>query len=136
MPEAFSSSSCVICGQSEETVEHLLYQCPLKLAVWQTIWEEHFPAAALSPMVVHNALFRLRFPQKHTQAPSVPTSAIIAAIITSIWRAHWSTVFDAQPFLVNQFCKVCASSYTRHTMKLFSPQNKHIGLYLLFVLIK
>jgi hypothetical protein len=28
MPEAFSSSSCVICGQSEETIERLLYQCP------------------------------------------------------------------------------------------------------------
>jgi hypothetical protein len=101
MPETFSSSSCVICGESEGAIEHLLYQCPLKLAVWQTIWEEHFPATIFSPMVVHNALFRLQFPQKHTQALSVPTSAIIAAIITSIWRVHWFAVFDAQPFLVN-----------------------------------
>lgn len=42
MPEVFSFPSCITCGQSEETIEHFLYQCPLKLTVWQHIWEEHF----------------------------------------------------------------------------------------------
>lgn len=35
MPATFSDACCPICSVNEETLEHFLYQCPVKLAVWR-----------------------------------------------------------------------------------------------------
>ncbi|KAG2221241.1 hypothetical protein INT45_012362, partial [Circinella minor] len=54
------STSCLFCN-SPDSLCHFLYSCPVKWAVWHTIWFDLL-LYTLTINDVHHAIFSLRFP--------------------------------------------------------------------------
>lgn len=46
----------MICLSPDEIQDHLLFDCPRKLAVWQTLWSIYFPDATCTAYDFHKAL--------------------------------------------------------------------------------
>ncbi|EIE83350.1 hypothetical protein G6F46_003343 [Rhizopus delemar] len=98
MPAAFLDACCPICRVNEDTLEHFLYQCPVKLVVWRTSWSRFTNPTEFNVDRVQNALFCLKFPPKVSSSSQGPPSTIIGHTLMGIWRAHWAFIFDSVPF--------------------------------------
>ncbi|KAI7860247.1 hypothetical protein BDC45DRAFT_529861 [Circinella umbellata] len=77
------STSCLFCN-SPDSLCHFLYSCPVKWAVWHTIWFDLL-LYTLTINNVHHAIFSLRFPYNPS---SLDTHTIVACIMHGIWSAH------------------------------------------------
>ncbi|KAI7875645.1 uncharacterized protein EV154DRAFT_569465 [Mucor mucedo] len=98
IPSYFQSPVCPICCTKDESIEHFLYKCPLKMVSGMNSWENYF-STPFSIEAIHEAIFELQFPQNNQASRHIEPAIIIASIITSIWRIHWTFVFNTVPFL-------------------------------------
>ncbi|KAI8970690.1 hypothetical protein BDB01DRAFT_731567, partial [Pilobolus umbonatus] len=96
-PEYFVSNLCRCCSNSIETIEHFIYECPLKYSVWLSIWNEYFPPNS-NFHTLNDVIFKLTL-SASTTSSILPSGAIISCILLGIWRAHWRTIFDDTPFV-------------------------------------
>lgn len=98
IPMVVSTPFCVVCSMSLiETDHHFVYECPLKLMVWQELWPSFFDVP-FSTDLLKQALFELNFPPAST-ANNLPPSVCIGHTLLAVWRSHFNFVFNEQPFL-------------------------------------
>ncbi|KAI8051844.1 hypothetical protein BDF21DRAFT_482273 [Thamnidium elegans] len=87
-----------ICSQQTiDTENHFIFECSLKLIVWQELWPSFFDVP-FSIDVLKQALFDLKFPQS-SATNSLPPSMCTGHTILAIWRSHFNFVFNEQLFL-------------------------------------
>jgi endonuclease/exonuclease/phosphatase family metal-dependent hydrolase len=98
-PSYFVSASCPICLESEDTFDHFLFACPMKLEVWATCWYQYFGTPFFSLNNIAAALLRLEFPPLLPHVVQLDPGAIIGACLLGIWRCHWSLIYSDVPFL-------------------------------------
>ena len=107
MPSVVNSSICSICSSStaEETVSHFLFACPLKLAVWRSVFNvyianvSHLPSVEFVDLLQSVLLSSRLYPRLHTtHLPELSTQQIFACCLLCIWRSHWDFVFNTKPF--------------------------------------
>ncbi|KAI8643461.1 hypothetical protein BD408DRAFT_414951 [Parasitella parasitica] len=87
IPEFFPTPSCALCSQSNDTLDHFLFSCPIKLTVWQLIQQRHLPflASSLTSFDLHLLLTTLRFP---TDFPQSATNFEIKYTLYSYSQIH------------------------------------------------
>ncbi|KAI8360749.1 hypothetical protein EDC96DRAFT_445189, partial [Choanephora cucurbitarum] len=97
IPSFFPSATCLLCGIEEDTLEHFLWLCPIKLTVWSFIWSLYFDASS-STEALSYAITSLKFPALTSHYANTNSSSIFGSTLLSIWRAHWAFVFSDIPF--------------------------------------
>ena len=101
MPDSFPFSACLLCNLPLENLDHFVFSCPIKLAVWQSVWNLFFEGTvdlSQNALPVKQAVFALHFPPLQSSTTTRYASVVIGSTIHSLWRAHWSFVFDSRPF--------------------------------------
>jgi len=107
MPSVVDSSICSICSSStaEDTVSHFLFSCPLKLAVWRSVFNMYIadvsrlPSAEFVVLMQSILLFSCPYLRvRTTLLPELSTHQIFACCLLCIWRSHWNFVFHSRPF--------------------------------------
>ncbi|KAL9536488.1 hypothetical protein MBANPS3_012616, partial [Mucor bainieri] len=110
------SPSCAICHAPQETMDHFLFSCPVKLAVWQQVHRDHLDTDdSISPLDLHLLLFTFR--SSHVHSPSA--LRIIAATLESIWLSHWSFIFNDTPFTTTTVLALVAQKIRRSNQESF-----------------
>lgn len=91
----FPTPHCPVCLSESEDLEHFLFSCPRKWAIWRALWIDRLLD---NPSIesVRSAVFELQFPP---DPPTISSSQVIACILEAICRCHWKLVFDYVPFL-------------------------------------
>ncbi|CEP18787.1 hypothetical protein [Parasitella parasitica] len=117
MPEFFPSPSCAICSDSDDTLDHFLFSCPLKRSVWHTIQQRHLPflSAPWTSVDLHLLLTTVRFPVFPLQSALL----VIAATLESIWTSHWSFIFSDTPFTLDSVLSLVESKLLRYRQESF-----------------
>lgn len=96
IPAHFVSAKCLFRPQVLDSLYHFVFECPIKLAVWEHVWSAYF-IPPLSFSNVSRALFQLQHPQCQPWV-SISASTVIGHTLYSIWRSRWAFVFDGVPF--------------------------------------
>ncbi|KAI8968757.1 hypothetical protein BDB01DRAFT_704303, partial [Pilobolus umbonatus] len=100
-PNYFTSPYCHHCAEVEEDLIHFLIACPLKLAVWKNSLTTFFPDTPFSKYMLQIVLLQIEpihWPLLSPVAASLSLFQIVGSIQHSIWKSHWSSVFDNLPF--------------------------------------
>ncbi|OAD70417.1 hypothetical protein PHYBLDRAFT_171169 [Phycomyces blakesleeanus NRRL 1555(-)] len=110
VPTAFPSATCSLCGTTDESQDHFLFTCPLKLPLWETFWHTHF---GFSPQTsdIHNALYKFTFPPPLD--PTLEPASIFGSALLAVWRHHWAFVFDQAPFIATDAITTANSLLSR-----------------------
>ncbi|KAI8986365.1 hypothetical protein BDB01DRAFT_720320, partial [Pilobolus umbonatus] len=93
----FTSSYCPHCAEVEEDLIHFLIAFPLKLAVWINFLTIFFPDTPFSQYMLQIAA-------------SLSLIQIVGSIQRSIWKSHWSSVFDDFPFTSPLVSNICSKN--------------------------
>jgi hypothetical protein len=66
------------------------------MAIWQPALSKYLTIQNWTPVLVEN----LFYPKPPVHQPLVDLSAVLllSAIMAMIWKHHWKTVIDAEPF--------------------------------------
>ncbi|XP_018436376.1 uncharacterized protein LOC108808772 [Raphanus sativus] len=86
--------SCPRCGDSEETINHLLFECPLALQVWALSDYSSLPDYFPSTSVYQN--MNLLFRRKRNVAYMEPLIENFPWILWYIWKARNEKVFNGK----------------------------------------
>jgi hypothetical protein len=90
-------TQCRVCDlAAEEDDQHFLFSCPKKMAIWQPALSKYLAVQNWTPVLVES----LFYPKPPVHQPLVDLSAVLllSAIMAMIWKHHWKTVIDAEPF--------------------------------------
>ncbi|KAI7874382.1 hypothetical protein K492DRAFT_174605 [Lichtheimia hyalospora FSU 10163] len=69
-------------------MDHFLYHCPPKLAVWSRVYQDLLLANCTTDSI-SKSLFRLQFP---TSPPTIASATVISITLECIWKAHWRVI--------------------------------------------
>ncbi|KAG2192911.1 hypothetical protein INT47_011153, partial [Mucor saturninus] len=78
MPAYFPTQVCQLCSHSSETLDQFLFECPLKLPVWQYIWDHYISPPSTDIMRVSLHTFRALLPNM----PLLSESSLLALSAT------------------------------------------------------
>ena len=102
-----SSPTCRLCNTTTENNTHFIFLCPLKQQVWRLVWN-HFSSRDLRPSTF------IHFIHTRDSPLSIFTYKqlfyIFSCTILSIWRSHWSFIFNDTPFIPST-CAISAINY-------------------------
>ncbi|KAI8370310.1 hypothetical protein BD560DRAFT_329629, partial [Blakeslea trispora] len=101
LPASFASPACPLCQHDVETFEHFIFSCPLKLSVWQLVWNTFFVGPvdlSVDNLPLQQSVLSLSFPPLLPSFSTSEASVIIGSTLLCLWRAHWKFIFDAVPF--------------------------------------
>jgi len=92
-------TQCRICNLGTEDDHHFLFACPKKMAIWQPALSKYLAIQNWSPVLMES----LFYPKPPVHQPLVDLSAVLllSAIMAMIWKYHWKTVIDAEPFEID-----------------------------------
>ncbi|OAD72120.1 hypothetical protein PHYBLDRAFT_170015 [Phycomyces blakesleeanus NRRL 1555(-)] len=96
IPTTFPDPSCALCSHPLDNQTHFLFQCPVKLSVWSSIWTLYFAQTA-TPTVLLSGLQSFTFPP--CTDSSLSAASIFGCTLLAIWRHHWLFIFDHVPFV-------------------------------------
>ncbi|CEP18569.1 hypothetical protein [Parasitella parasitica] len=121
MSHLHSSPFCSLCsGQVEEDLNHFLFSCPLKLQVWQSIFQTYISPLTLSDhALVHQLASLLACSDtplpRVEQLPCTSLSAdqIFACTLLAVWQAHWRMICDGILFLPHSVLQRTVLSLSR-----------------------
>ncbi|KAI8635787.1 hypothetical protein BD408DRAFT_398294, partial [Parasitella parasitica] len=117
VPAFFPTSACVLCSHPDDTLDHFLFSCPVKLSVWHTIQYRHLPFLSnpWTSFDLHLLLTTVRF------STDFPSSAllVIAATLESIWISHWSFVFSDTPFTLDSVLSLVETKILKYQQETF-----------------
>ncbi|KAI8142934.1 hypothetical protein BJV82DRAFT_493294, partial [Fennellomyces sp. T-0311] len=88
------SDLCTVCRTQPEDLKHFIFKCLKKKCVWCKMCPDHL-SLNINDQLIQSAIFKLHPPQ---DTRTIPSDAIVDAILLSLWRAHWALFFDQQPF--------------------------------------
>ena len=110
-PSFLTSSHCRICQHPTETLNHFLIWRPKKKQIWpvvqQQLFHTHPPLFAILQTITKNAIVQ-------QQLPSNKFLQICSYILLYIWRAHWATVFNENPFVPQHMATTAINAITTH----------------------
>lgn len=124
IPNTHPSPSCPLCSSSvptEETTDHFLFLCPLKVSIWTEIYHTYISPIGIPqtissfwPQVLSFSLPDY-FQRDGSIAlfPDLCTYQIFACTIQSIWSAHWRFIFDNTPFRPHIICNTISKQLSR-----------------------
>nr|XP_043619869.1 uncharacterized protein LOC122591684 [Erigeron canadensis] len=118
-----SSDLCVFCGESTETVEHVLHSCPFTQAVWEQIclWNQissFFAFGVCDLWKIHQF-----HPHPRTKNRKKALYAVILVTVWSVWKARNDVVFNRlQPrtSTVLEEIKALSLLWIRHRSRLYN----------------
>jgi hypothetical protein len=91
------SDSCSNYFESEDTFDHTLFACPMKLEAWAISSYQYFGTSFFSLDNIA-ATLPLRFPLLLPHVAQLDPGNIIGACLLDIWRCHWSLIYSNIPF--------------------------------------
>ncbi|OBZ81573.1 hypothetical protein A0J61_10378 [Choanephora cucurbitarum] len=131
IPSFFTSALCSLCGTDDDTLEHFLWLCPLKLTVWSSIWSTHFETA-FTLNALSCSILSLEFSTPLKLSLNSKPSEIICSTMSSIWRAHWSFVFSDIPFVPQTVIATASRQIlTSHHESLIKSGTSHVPIFTL-----
>jgi exonuclease III len=97
-PTVHLSPLCVVCSLVDDSIDHFLFECPLKATVWQGIISEFlWPTVTIAD--IRLSLLSLDFYNiRYSQRPRVSSHHIVIIAMSNIWKAHYRLIFDQTPF--------------------------------------
>jgi hypothetical protein len=111
MPNEFPSPCCPHCPSRYQTAKHLALECSSSFVVWQSLWQHHFPDLDFSPDYIWYSLLFLR-PSPHPHlVDNTQWFQLLGSTLHSIWRSHWSYIFDHIPVRTSTMLSNIASSF-------------------------
>ncbi|OAD78033.1 hypothetical protein PHYBLDRAFT_164915 [Phycomyces blakesleeanus NRRL 1555(-)] len=116
VPTVFPSATCSLCGTTDESQDHFLFACPLKLPLWKTFWHTHFGFSSQTSDI-HNALYKFTFPPPLD--PTLESASIFGSALLAVWRHHWVFVFDQALFIATNAITTANSLLSR----LYAEEN-------------
>ena len=93
IPNRFPDPSCVYCG-GVNSEEHVVWSCPFKHDIWQTISSRFF----VDPVKLTLASFNFLLPLALKSLLCVTYLDIIASVLLSLWQLHWRFIFEEHQF--------------------------------------
>lgn len=98
-PTVHLSPLCAVCSSVEDSVDHFLFRCPSKAAVWQgIIFEFLWPTVTIDD--IRHAILTFDFYNiRYSQQPLAPSYIIVIITLANIWKAHFRFIFNQQPFV-------------------------------------
>jgi hypothetical protein len=130
------SPNCPLCSSyipTRETLDHFIFECPLKFHVWQTIYYAYIRHSLPSPppnritLSSFYLLLHLSFSTVHRTFhplfPKLTSHQIFACTLQCVWQAHWRFVFDDIPFRPSKVLKSIARLLTQLDSELQLDSN-------------
>ncbi|KAG0787255.1 hypothetical protein G6F22_007378 [Rhizopus arrhizus] len=94
-----ASAQCRLCEDAEDTLQHFLILCPLKLPIWLSIFQHFFPGHHIEREHIWNLIKSLEPPPSITRPHYQQLITITSTSLWHMWSSYWQTVFQDVPFL-------------------------------------
>ncbi|GAN03558.1 hypothetical protein MAM1_0043d03013 [Mucor ambiguus] len=97
-PTVHLSPLCVVCSLVDDSIDHFLFVCSLKVAVWQGIISEFLWPTKTIADICHSLLSLDFHNIRYSQRPHASSHHIVIIAMSNIWKAHYRLIFDQTPF--------------------------------------
>ncbi|KAI8879253.1 hypothetical protein K501DRAFT_194003, partial [Backusella circina FSU 941] len=103
---------CAICSHPDDSFMQFLFDCPIKLQVWQYVWHTFID---LSEPCISSAQVLLDFlnlgSDSSLHRPVVHSyTHVLATALSVLWQAHWSFIFQDISLIISRFHKLLTKS--------------------------
>lgn len=91
-----TTTSCRLCNNAPDTVDHFLLHCPQRKLVWQAMWDDHLMSSPFDLTLLSTIIKSLKQP-----CPTVSTHrlfTIISCYLLALWQHYWLHISDTRRF--------------------------------------
>ncbi|KAG1472192.1 hypothetical protein G6F56_001689 [Rhizopus delemar] len=114
LPAKVNTPHCSICLIHVDSLEHFLFDCQLKSAIWQTIIRE-FLWPTVGKQDIHSAFKTLNFdPVNYCTRRQISAKLVLILTLANIWKAHWYSIFNQTSFETTQVLNHIYSDIQTH----------------------
>ncbi|KAG1461795.1 hypothetical protein G6F56_005652 [Rhizopus delemar] len=117
LPAKVDTPHCSICLIHVDSLEHFLFDCQPKSAIWQTIIRE-FLWPTVDKQDIHSAFKTLNFDSvDYCTHRQISAKLVLILTLANIWKAHWYSIFNQTSFETTQVLNHIYSDIQIHIAK-------------------
>ncbi|KAG0843425.1 hypothetical protein G6F16_000952 [Rhizopus arrhizus] len=113
-PDKFDTPNCSFCASTVDSLQHFLFDCPVKQVVWQGLVREF-----LWPTVDTQDIFKAfttldYYSVSYCQSADITAESVLIIALGQVWKCHWQSVFNQQPFLSSTVLQAIRNNVQQH----------------------